>query len=345
MSLKPPRLHKGAQVGIISPSWGGAGAYPHRARAGMWQLEQMGYPAKLGQHALNQRGFVSDTPANRASDLHDLFVNPEVGAIVSAIGGDHSCHLLPHLDIGLIRAHPKILCGFSDVTVLNVALWAACGLVTFNGPALLTDFAEYPAMYDYTRESWLRVVASPEPAGSVLPSSFWTEDFQEWGLQVDETARRPRTVLPSPGWTWLKEGIAEGVLIGGCIESLDHLRGTRWWPDWEGAIFFFETSEEKPSPERVDSILMDYDNMGILAQLRGMLVGRPMKYSDAEKQELREVLLERTEAYSFPIITDMDFGHTAPQMTLPIGVRARIDTSRQIFEISEASVKHDLSRI
>ena len=338
MSLKAPRLRPGAQVGIVSPSWGGAGAYPHRLRAGILQLERMGYPARPGKHALNQRGFVSDTPANRASDLHDLFADPQVGAIVSAIGGDHSCHLLPHLDFGLIREHPKILCGFSDVTVLNVALWAACGLVTFNGPALLTDFAEFPAINDYTRESWLRVVTSPEPAGRVPPAAQWTEDFQNWGLQVDNPSARPRALRSSPGWTWLKGGTAEGVLLGGCIESLDHLRGTRWWPDWEGAIFFFETSEEKPLPERVDSILMDYDNMGVLAQIKGMLVGRPMKYTDQEKQDLREVLLERTAAYSFPIIADMDFGHTSPLMTLPVGVRARIDSARQLFEMIEGAV-------
>jgi len=129
------------------------------------------------------------------------------------------------------------------------------------------------------------------------------------------------------------------VLIGGCLESLQHLRGTRFWPDWEGAIFFFETSEGKPSPSKVDGILMDYENMGVLEKLRGLLVGRPMKYSETERRQLREVILERTRRYTFPIITDMDFGHTAPQFTIPIGVRARIDTEQERFEIVEAAVK------
>jgi muramoyltetrapeptide carboxypeptidase LdcA involved in peptidoglycan recycling len=142
---------------------------------------------------------------------------------------------------------------------------------------------------------------------------------------------------PSPGWTWLKSGRGEGPLIGGCIESLQHLRGTRFWPDFAGAILFLETSEEKPTPATVDGILMDYENMGVLAQLNGLLVGRPMAYSDEEKQALREVLLERCARFEFPIVCDMDFGHTSPQLTLPIGVRAQIDADALQVAIVEAA--------
>ncbi|HEY8154635.1 MAG TPA: LD-carboxypeptidase, partial [Myxococcota bacterium] len=83
---------------------------------------------------------------------------------------------------------------------------------------------------------------------------------------------------------------------------------------------------------------MDYENMGVFAQIRGMLVGRPMGYSRQEKRELHQVLLERTKGYAFPIVADMDFGHTAPQLTLPVGCRARIDAARQRVEILEAAV-------
>lgn len=102
---------------------------------------------------------------------------------------------------------------------------------------------------------------------------------------------------------------------------------------------FFETSEGPPSPERVDSILMDYENMGVLQRLKGLIVGRPMRYTEEEKQQLREVVLERTRGYTFPIVTDMDFGHTAPQFTVPIGCRARIDAENQRFEVIDAAVE------
>jgi muramoyltetrapeptide carboxypeptidase LdcA involved in peptidoglycan recycling len=127
-------------------------------------------------------------------------------------------------------------------------------------------------------------------------------------------------------------------LIGGCIESLQHLRGTHFWPDWKDAILFCETSEDKPSPETVDGILMDYQNMGMLGQIKGLLFGRPMGYTPDEKERLRQHILERTREFAFPVITDMDFGHTSPQLTLPVGCMARIDTGRKVFEIIEPAV-------
>jgi muramoyltetrapeptide carboxypeptidase LdcA involved in peptidoglycan recycling len=334
--IKPPKIRPGDTVGVVSPSWGGAGAYPLRVERGVQNLQELGFRVRLAPHALNQAGFVSDTPANRVQDIHDLFADPDVRVIVAAIGGDHACHLLPLLDFDLIRNNPKVFMGFSDVTVLNVAIWQATGLVTFNGPALLTDFAEYPRMLSYTERYFLKAVTAAEPVGPIEPAKEWTEAYQDWALEAEEV--RPRPLTPSPGWTWLKAGRAEGRLIGGCLESLQHLRGTRFWPDWEEAIFFFETSEERPPPETVDGMLMDYENMGILGKIRGMLVGRPMRYSDAEKRALDEIILERTQGFQFPIVTGVDFGHTSPQLTLPLGCLAGIDTARQRFEILEPAV-------
>ncbi|HEY8155457.1 MAG TPA: S66 peptidase family protein, partial [Myxococcota bacterium] len=300
MQIRAPRLRRGDSVGIVSPSWGGAASFPHRVARGVAQLESLGFRVKIGRHALNERGFVSDSPENRASDLHELFSDPEVGLILAAIGGDHSCHLLPHLDFDGIRAHPKLLMGYSDITVLNVAIWKETGLVTFNGPALLTDFAEHPQMLEYTRSWFVRAVCNAAPIGAIEPAQTWTEEFLDWREKKD--LERPRSQQPSEGWVWLKPGVADGVLVGGCLESLQHLRGTRFWPSWDGAILFFETSEEEPPPAKVDGMLMDYENMGVFAQIRGMLVGRPMGYSRQEKRELHQVLLERTKGYAFPIV-------------------------------------------
>jgi muramoyltetrapeptide carboxypeptidase len=336
-SMKPKQLMRGDTVGIVSPSWGGAGLFPHRLERGVAQLETMGFRVKIAPHAANHHGYLSDTAENRVHDLHAMFADPEVKAIVTAVGGDHSCHLLPLLDFALIRANPKIFIGYSDITVLNVAIWQQTGLVTFNGPTLITDFAEYPDMFDYTRDAFLRTLTLPQPVGELRPAATWTEERIEWEGQKD--LERPRQMLPSPGWSWLKPGQAQGTLIGGCIESLQHLRGTRFWPRWTDVILFLETSEEKPSVAEVDGMLMDYENMGVFEQIQGLLVGRPMSYTPAEKQQLREVLLERTRRFAFPIISDMDFGHTTPQFTLPIGCRAEINSDAQRFAILEAAVE------
>jgi muramoyltetrapeptide carboxypeptidase LdcA involved in peptidoglycan recycling len=334
--IKSSSLKPGDTIGIASPSWGGAGLFPHRVEQGIRQIRSLGFKTKLGPRALNHHGYVSDTAENRAEDIHTLFRDPEVNAILAAIGGDHSCHLLPLLDFNLIQRNPKIFMGYSDITVLNVAIWQQTGLITFNGPALLTDFAEFPGMFSYTESYFLKAVTRAQPIGRIDPSLQWTEEFQNWAQKKD--LEQPRQLEPSDGWTWLKMGRAEGRLVGGCLESLQHLRGTAYWPDWEGAIWFFETSEEKPDPETVDGILMDYQNMGVLECLAGIIVGRPMRYRSDEKERLRNYILERTKQYNFPIVTDMDFGHTAPQFTLPIGCRARIDTYQKTFEIIEPAV-------
>ena len=209
-----------------------------------------------------------------------MFRDPEVKAIIATIGGDHSCHLLPLLDFDLIRTHPKILMGYSDVTVLNVAIRQKTGLVTFNGPALMPELAEYPEVFEYTERHMLKALCEPEPVGPIEPSRSWTEEFLDWGERADLS--RPRKMEPSDGWTWLKSGKAEGVLVGGCLESMQHLRGTPYWPDLSGAILFLETSEERPKPEKVDGILMDYESMGAFERISGLLFGRPYGYSPEE---------------------------------------------------------------
>lgn len=339
-TIKPHRLLPGDTIAVVSPSWGGAGLFPHRVELAQKQLARMGFSLKVAPHALETGSWTSASPEQRAADIHTAFRDPEVRAVIAAIGGDHSNQLLPLLDFDLLRAHPKIFIGYSDITVLNLAIWKLARLVTFNGPALLTDFAEYPQMFSHTRAYFEKAVCSGQPVGEVSPSAQWTEEFLDWSQKLDLS--RPRRMQPADGWAWLKPGKAEGILLGGCLESLDHLRGTPCWPeeqDWQGALLFIETSEEAPPPERVDSMLMDYENMGVFDLIGGLLVGRPMRYSPEQKALLREVLLARTAKYRFPLVAEMDFGHTAPQITLPLGCRARLDSAAQTFSILEAAVE------
>jgi muramoyltetrapeptide carboxypeptidase len=119
---------------------------------------------------------------------------------------------------------------------------------------------------------------------------------------------------------------------------MQHLRGTPYWPELDGAILFLETSEEKPGPQRVDGILTDYENMGAFGWIRGLLFGPPYAYAPEEREQLHGVIVQRTEGYDFPVVADMDFGHTSPMFTLPVGCRAVIDAGRRRFEIVEAAV-------
>jgi muramoyltetrapeptide carboxypeptidase LdcA involved in peptidoglycan recycling len=119
---------------------------------------------------------------------------------------------------------------------------------------------------------------------------------------------------------------------------MQHLRGTPYWPELDGAILFLETSEEKPGPQRVDGILTDYENMGAFGWIRGLLFGPPYAYAPEEREQLHGVIVQRTEGYDLPVVADMDFGHTSPMFTLPVGCRAVIDAGRRRFEIVEVAV-------
>ena len=201
--------------GSSAPPGVAPGIFRHRTQQGIDQLKSIGFNVRMAPHALSHQGYVSDTAANRAQDINELFADPEIKAIIASIGGDHSCHLLPLLDFDLIARNPKIFMGFSDITVLNVAIWQQTGLITFNGPALLTDFAEYP-----THAGLHRRILPESACHWVAGGGRVTFTGLDGGVLGSFQGGVPRRMLPNPGWTWLKPGLGEGKLIGGCIEIL-----------------------------------------------------------------------------------------------------------------------------
>jgi muramoyltetrapeptide carboxypeptidase LdcA involved in peptidoglycan recycling len=123
----------------------------------------------------------------------------------------------------------------------------------------------------------------------------------------------------------LREGTAEGPIIGGCLETICwHLKGSPAWIDPDGAIYFLEMSEEAPSPEHVDAYLTDLEQLGVFEKCTGLLFGRPMGYSDEDAETLWRVVEERTAASGIPVLANIDCGHTDPMMTLPLGVPSRM---------------------
>jgi muramoyltetrapeptide carboxypeptidase LdcA involved in peptidoglycan recycling len=301
----------------------------------------LGFRVKLGRHALKTTDHTAGTARERASDLHDMFADNTVKAIVCAIGGNHSNQLLPLLDFDLIRSHPKIFVGYSDITVLHLAMLSRAGLQTFYGPALLTQFGENPQPLAYTRDNFLRCVMSPEPLGRLAPSRRWTEEFLDWGRKAD--MGRPRRLKPNPGPVWLSPGRARGALLGGCITSLMHLRGTPYWPKLDGAIFFWETPEgSDPGRGRsvadIESCLADLVLSGVFDQISGMVVGRPYGYGAEDTSALRAAVRRALGSRRMPVLFGADIGHTDPMLTLPMGVQARLDSSGE-FSILEAGVR------
>jgi len=334
--LKAPCLQPGDTVGLMSPSSPAAALYPHRLQQGVHSLRAMGLGVRLAPGINRRTRWTAGSPAERANDLHELWADSEVKAIIATIGGDHANQVLPFLDTAFMARQPKVLLGYSDVTVLLLALHVRTNLVTFYGPAVLPEFGEPAGLMPYTFEYLHRAVFSVAPVGLIRPTTTWTDEFRDW----DEARKKPRSrkLACNAGWRWLRPGRAKGQLLGGCLQSLMHLRGTQYWPNWNGALLFWEPSDSDSSPGHIDSMLTDLDNSGVFAAISGMIVGRLCRYSEEQRATLDEVILERTSHLDFPILVDVDFGHTDPKITLPIGVAARLDSAADSFEIVQSGV-------
>lgn len=342
--LKPMRLSPGDTVAVLSPSWGGASIYPGVFDLGLANMRDLlgvevrEYPTTRMPTA----GLYAD-PRRRAEDVNAAFADPQVKAIISATGGDDSVRLLPYLDVGTIRANPKILMGFSDTTIL-LAYANQRGLVTFNGPSIMAGFAQLktlpPSFGQHVRQMLM------EPASEYAYTSYpeRVTEFQGWGAP---NYTGEVTSALNAGWRWLQGGsVVQGTLFGGCIEVLEFIKGTRWWPPtdfWQGKILFLETSEEKPTPDQVKYMLRNYGMQEILDQIAGLLFARPQHYTMEERetlfQTITSVVADEFGRPDLPIVAEMDFGHEAPQSIMPLGVMAEIDCARQTFRLVEACIQ------
>jgi muramoyltetrapeptide carboxypeptidase LdcA involved in peptidoglycan recycling len=279
-------------------------------------------------------------PEQRAADLMQAFEDKSVKAIFSCIGGNESVRMLPYIDYEVIRRNPKIFIGYSDSTVAHMICLKA-GISSFYGPSILAEFAENVEMYDYTKRSVEKALYSTGSIGEIKASPIWTSEYLPWEEKNKDTKRK---MQPNTGHELLQgSGIASGRLIGGCIEVLEMLKGTEIWPDagtWDNTILFFETSEEKPSPQYVESWLRNYGSQGILNRISGMIFGKPYDnlYYEEYKSAILRVVRDELKLKDLPILYNMNFGHTAPMAVLPYGAMAQIDCIRKSFTITESGV-------
>ena len=202
----PKKLNVGDTIGIISPSAPLAGLVEHRYKNGIKKLEELGFNVLLGNHALEITSYTAGSAQERAKDIMDFFQNKNIKAIISFIGGYNSNQILKYLDFDIIRENPKIIMGYSDMTVLLLAIYKKCNFPTFYGPSVLNQFADI-FLPDYTLEYFRKAVMTDEPIGNVYPSNLWTCEFLDWFEKKD--IKNERKFKNNPGWEWLKQGKAE----------------------------------------------------------------------------------------------------------------------------------------
>ncbi len=338
--IKPKKLNVGDKVATISLSWGGAGDIPNRYIAGKKQLENVfGLKVVETKNALKSSDWIYRNPKARADDLMEALEDNTIKGIISNIGGEDSIRTLPFIDIEIIKRNPKIFIGFSDSTVTHFCFYKA-GVTSFYGTSTLVGFAENGGMHQYQIDDIKRTLFSEMEVGKINPNiNGWTSQRLEWNEPQNQTIKR--RLEDSNGWRFLQgNGKVTGELLGGCLDVLEFLKDTEYWInpiEWTNKIMFLETSEMKMKPDNFKWIIRNYAASGILKNINGLIVARPFDnlYWKEYDDILIQIINQEEGLTDLPIITGMDFGHTCPTFTLPLGVKSEIDIENKTFSIIE----------
>ena len=282
----------------------------------------------------------------RCKDIHAAFQDSNVKAIICTLGGSIADQLLPHLDYELIKANPKIFCGFSDITSLHFGLFTHAGLRTFYGPMAIDPFGEAPKPLPFTGENFLRVVTETgcAPLGPVPVSSEWANEL--CAFFFDPESLQARKKQPNPGWRWLRQGTAKGRIFGGCLEPIMKLLDTKFWPNLAGRILLVETAvgDQPTDGVPLDTFRSDLETLrtkGVFDGVNGLVVGRPFGYNDQQRQDYDRIVLDVTRDHTFPIVIDVDIGHTGPMITLPLNALVELDSKENKLDVLEPSVREE----
>ena len=339
--IKPAKLKKGDVIGIISPSWGGPNVFPHIYENGLKNLKTLGFEIKEFPTARGDAKYQYQNPKVRAEDVNAAFANKEVKGIITTIGGDDSVRILPFLNKETIANNPKFFMGYSDTTILTT-FCRSLGLVTFNGPSIMAGFSQMEAVGANFKKHLEDFLLGDFIGYEYKPYDYYFNNYPDWKDKAN--TGKVSEPVKTTGWRWLQgNATIEGELFGGNIEALEFIKGTDYWFDkdfWNGKILFFETSEDKPTVGQIKFMLRNYGTQGIYDKVKAVLFGRARDYSEEEKKELDATLISVI-GFEFgkpdlPIVSNMDFGHTDPQIILPLGIRAELNTSNKSFKLLES---------
>jgi len=315
MPTRPPRLRFGDTIGIVAP--GSPPADSKLIDHGIAALEKFGFKIKPAANLRKRNGFLAGSDRERATDLMRMFTDKKVNAIFTLRGGYGTARILPLLDYQVIRANPKILVGYSDITSLHCALLVHAGLISFHGP-LSTEFS-HDRLPAFTVDHLLRTIMDTRPPGSIC------DGYDKKHIRV------------------LRGGVATGPLIGGNLSVLCTTIGTRYQPSFRGKILYLEDIGEPPY--RFDRMLTHLLNVGLLQQVAGIAIGTNFGCEDPRAKTMREfrqtvddVLKERLTPLKIPVVTGLPFGHVRYNATLPVGARAKLDAKNGDLIVAQSAV-------
>ncbi len=306
----PNKLKKGDEIRIIAPSRSWSIFQDEFLNLAKDKLELLWYKVTFSKNIFNKDILWSSSIEDRVSDLHDAFWDSCVKAIITIIGWFNINTILNHLDYNLIKNNPKILCGYSDITALQNALWKKIWLVTYSWPHFSTWAMK--KWFDYIQEYFLNIVTQDYPV-SIYPSHEYSED--KWHKDQDS-----RIFLANWWYKILKYWISTWKIIWGNLCTLNLLQWTEYMPDLKNCIVFIEDDNIAWSAgvfefERNFQSLMQQKDA---KYIKWLLIGRFQKDVDMTEEKLKYIVLSKTDWLDIPIISNLDFWHTYPMITFPI---------------------------
>ncbi len=325
-TIFPKKLKKGDKVMVIAPSRSLGIISMETRDVANKRFAEMGLEIVFGEHVEEIDNFYSSSIESRVSDLHSAFSNQEIKGIFAVIGGYNSNQLLRYIDWDIIKNNPKVFIGYSDTTALHNAIYAKTGLVTYSGPAYSTFGQEL--YFDYTLDNFKKCLFSQEPF-LIQPSDSWSDD--KWYINQTD-----RELYKNDGWLVINQGKVKGKILGANIGTFNLLKGTEYFPDLSDSILFLEDDVESKLVN-FDRDLQSLIHMPNFDKVKGIVIGRFQKDSEVESNRLVEVIKTKKELDNIPVLANVDFGHTSPIITFPIGgeVELSVFETKSMIQILE----------
>ena len=303
----PPKLKKGDEIRIIAPSGSLTRVRTDVLERSLAYLDENGFRVTYSTNCREMDSFSSSSVKSRAADLHEAFADPDVKAVMACIGGFNVNQILPYIDYDLIRANPKILCGYSDITALLNAVYARTGLVTYHAPHL--------AALGFLRER--------EYTHKYLTACLMNED--------------PISVTPSEtagSYTILQEGTCEGEIAGGNLCTLNLLQGTPYMPDLRDKVLFIEDDNIMGDyfPYEFDRNLQSLLQLSGAESVRGIVFGRFDESCRLTEDTIRAIVKGKVPA-GIPVVFGTDFGHVFPMISFPVGGRVKLSANGEGIDL------------
>lgn len=315
----PAKLQAGDEIRIIAPSRSAAILSEDGVRRATEKLEALGFNITFSDYAFESDLHLSASIEHRIQDVHEAFKDPSVKGILTVIGGFNSNELLPYLDYQLIGDNPKVFCGYSDITAIATAITAKTGMITYSGPHF-SSFGMVGAQ-DWQTQEFEKCLMQEEPF-ALTPSEQWSDDA--WYLDQNN-----RTFEPTK-WKVYNEGVAEGHLFGGNLCTLNLLQGTEYMHDLSDSILFIE-DDDMTIPETFARDLASL--LQAAGDIRGLVLGRFQRGSNIPDEHIRYILDKHPMLQHIPVLYDIDFGHTQPMFTFPIGGEAALNSAAHVIKL------------